>query len=101
MELLKEFQEIQPVLNITQVKAGDILNFNDSMSFQVLAPDIDSGNSNDNSIVLYANLGLKWLFTGDISKEIEEKIIRNYPGINIDILKVAHHGSKTSTDQHL
>ncbi len=73
VELLKEFQEIQPVLNITQVKAGDILNFNDSMSFQVLAPDIDSGNSNDNSIVLYANLGLKWLFTGDISKEIEEK----------------------------
>lgn len=99
VELLKDFQKVQPALNITQTEAGDILNFNDALSFQVLAPDIDTGNSNDNSIVLYANLGRKWLFTGDISKEIEEKIIRNYPGLTVDILKVAHHGSKTSTGE--
>ncbi|MCT1903849.1 DNA internalization-related competence protein ComEC/Rec2 [Oceanobacillus sojae] len=99
VELLKEFQEVQPALYIIQAEAGDILNFNDAMSFQVLAPNTDTGNSNDNSIVLYANLGLKWLFTGDISKEVEEKITRNYPGLRIDILKVAHHGSKTSTGE--
>ncbi|WP_152656309.1 DNA internalization-related competence protein ComEC/Rec2 [Oceanobacillus sp. CFH 90083] len=97
--LLKEFQEIQPSVKITQVEAGDLLNFNDAISLSVLAPDIDKGNANDNSLVLYTNLGLRWLFTGDISKEIEERIIREYPGLQVDILKVAHHGSKTSTGE--
>lgn len=96
-ELVKEFQEIQPSMDITWAEAGEGLNFNDAISFQVLSPEIDTGDSNDNSIVLYANLGLKWLFTGDISKTIEEKIIRDYQELRVDILKVAHHGSKTST----
>ncbi|WP_212929079.1 DNA internalization-related competence protein ComEC/Rec2 [Oceanobacillus oncorhynchi] len=97
--LLEEFQAIQPSLNITQIGSGDVLNFHDAISFQVLAPDIDTGNSNNNSIVLYTNFGLKWLFTGDISKKIEEKIIHDYPALQVDILKVAHHGSKTSTGE--
>ncbi|MFD1412884.1 DNA internalization-related competence protein ComEC/Rec2 [Oceanobacillus jeddahense] len=97
--LLEEFQEIQPSLKITYAEAGDLLHFNDAISFQVLAPDADKGDANDNSIVLYTNLGLKWLFTGDISKEIEEQIVRDYPALQIDILKVAHHGSNTSTSE--
>ncbi|WP_080874669.1 DNA internalization-related competence protein ComEC/Rec2 [Oceanobacillus timonensis] len=97
--LLEEFQQIQPDLNMTYAQAGDTLHFNDVMTFQVLAPDADKGNPNDNSVVLYTNLGLNWLFTGDISKEIEEQIIRNYPGLQVDILKVAHHGSNTSTSE--
>ncbi|GIO22066.1 DNA internalization-related competence protein ComEC/Rec2 [Oceanobacillus sp. J11TS1] len=98
-ELLKEFQELQPSIEITQVEAGHLLNFNDAISFQVLAPDGDAGDSNDNSIVLYANLGMKWLFTGDISKPVEEKLLEHYPVLSVDILKAAHHGSKTSTSE--
>jgi competence protein ComEC len=50
-------------------------------------------NSNDTSIVaeLVFN-NVSFLFTGDISKKIEKQLI-----VDSDILKVAHHGSKTST----
>ena len=40
------------------------------------------------------------MFTGDIEKKAEEEILETYKNLKIlesDILKVAHHGSKTST----
>jgi competence protein ComEC len=55
-------------------------------------------NDNDNSAVLYFSfIGKKWLFTGDISSTIEKELIVNYPDLDVDILKVAHHGSDTAT----
>ena len=42
------------------------------------------------------------LFTGDIEKEAEEEICKTYKNSNIlesTILKVAHHGSKTSSTE--
>ena len=55
-------------------------------------------DKNDKSIVLFGNIGgLNYLFTGDISKEVEEKIITYYTDLDVDVLKVAHHGSKTSS----
>lgn len=45
----------------------------------------------------------KILLTGDAPKEVEDQIILKYKDIltNIDILKVGHHGSKTSTGENL
>lgn len=58
----------------------------------------DSSDDNDSSITLYGKIGdLNFLFTGDISKEIENKIIKDNPLLSVDVLKVAHHGSNTST----
>lgn len=37
------------------------------------------------------------MLTGDISTNIEKDIINAYPNLKADILKVGHHGSKTST----
>ena len=37
------------------------------------------------------------LFTGDIEKEAEDTILEENINIDADILKIAHHGSKTST----
>ena len=45
-------------------------------------------------VLLINHRGFKTLFTGDISENVERKINRD-----IDILKVAHHGSKTSTSK--
>lgn len=57
-------------------------------------------NDNDNSLVYYANINdLSFLFTGDISKTAERKFIKKYSNIDIDILKVSHHGSSTSTSK--
>jgi len=57
-------------------------------------------SKNNHSLVLYVKMGEDaWLFTGDIEKEAEAQLIRNYPNLQADILKVAHHGSQTSSTQ--
>ena len=59
-------------------------------------------NENDNSNVIYFEFnGIKMLLTGDAGIEVEEDIIKKYHLNNIDILKVGHHGSKTSTSNKL
>ena len=53
---------------------------------------------NNNSLVFLATIGnKKILYTGDIEKIAEEQIIKRIEGIQIDYLKVAHHGSRSST----
>jgi competence protein ComEC len=55
-------------------------------------------NINNNSLVIYTNINNhKILFTGDITTKEEQEIINKYNINNIDILKIAHHGSITST----
>ncbi len=57
-------------------------------------------SENDNSLVLYGIYDSMHIFlAGDISFDVEKDIIKNYPSIKIDILKVAHHGSKYSTSE--
>lgn len=67
--------------------------------FRILSPNENSRqDSNNSSVVLFAELGgLKWLFTGDLEKTGEEKLIKDYPELSVDVLKVGHHGSNTST----
>lgn len=58
-------------------------------------------DDNDRSLVLTFSLANKsFLVTGDAPKYIEEKIINKYKNIDCDILKVGHHGSKTSTSEN-
>ena len=58
----------------------------------------DYGNENDNSSVIYTELNnYKFLFMGDAGVEVEEDLIEKYNLENIDVLKVGHHGSKTSS----
>ena len=60
----------------------------------------DYGNENDNSSVIYTELNNhKFLFMGDAGVEVEEDLIENYNLQNIDVLKVGHHGSKTSSSK--
>jgi len=66
--------------------------------FLVLSPLEDMASANNNSLVLHTVFGqLSWLFTGDIEEEAEKKILQFYDYIKVDVLKVAHHGSSTST----
>lgn len=53
---------------------------------------------NDKSLVLSMDfLSRKWLFMGDASVDVEKKIIENEPSLRADIIKIGHHGSKTSS----
>ena len=55
-------------------------------------------NENDNSNVIYLKLnGYKYMFMGDAGIEKEKDILEKYNISNIDVLKVGHHGSKTSS----
>lgn len=57
-------------------------------------------NENDNSNVIYTELNnYKFLFMGDAGIEVEEDLIEQYNLQNIAVLKVGHHGSKTSSSK--
>jgi competence protein ComEC len=73
----------------------------DESKFLILAPSKKySGDKNNGSIVISAYIsGVSWLFTGDLGKEGEKLLIKNYPKMTINVLKVGHHGSKNSTSE--
>ena len=93
-------------VNVITVKAGDRLKIDKDCSFEVLYPETDlikQNILNNNSIVTkfwYKEYSI--LLTGDIEKIAEERLIRKYKDTNklqANILKVAHHGSKSSSIQ--
>ena len=58
-------------------------------------------NENDNSNVIYTKLNnYKILLMGDSESNKEKDIISKYNLSNIDILKVGHHGSSTSSNSY-
>ena len=60
----------------------------------------DFNDENDNSNVIYTELGgYKFIFTGDASSKTEKEILNTYGLKEIDVLKVGHHGSKTSSSE--
>jgi competence protein ComEC len=75
------------------------------VKWQFLHPDPhhllgDDQHSNDDSVVcLLWIYGKKVLMTGDIGVEAEREILSHWNVASIDVLKVAHHGSKYSTDE--
>ena len=104
----KEFKEIvkQKRIKIMAVKNADTIFVEKNINIDVLWPDklnlVNENVLNNNSIVCklkYNNFSM--LSTGDIEKIAEEQILQEYKNnLNIlksTILKVAHHGSKTST----
>ena len=58
------------------------------------------GDENNNSNVIYTELNrYKFMFMGDAGIEKEKDILDKYNLANIDVLKVGHHGSKTSSSK--
>ena len=57
-------------------------------------------NENDNSNVIYTELdGYKFMFMGDAGIDKEKDILDKYNLSDMDVLKVGHHGSKTSSSK--
>lgn len=103
----KEFIEIAKERNIRviTVKQGDVIKIENDISFFILYPTtkLEFNDLNNNSIVaklVYKNFSI--LFTGDIEKEAENSILQKYnkDTLGSTVLKVAHHGSKTSTTEN-
>ena len=91
-------------VNVVKVKAGNRLKIDDSTNIQFLWPvenQLTQNPLNNNSIVckiFYKNISI--LFTGDIEEPAEQEIVKIYSKeLKADILKVAHHGSITSSTE--
>lgn len=100
------YQEVQHKLTEHQVKqyvtkAGEVLLEEQDTRILVLHPGTHfSKERNDNSVVVRVEYqGYSFLITGDIGKEVEREITKKYKNfVDVDVLVVAHHGSKTSSD---
>ncbi|WP_347862711.1 DNA internalization-related competence protein ComEC/Rec2 [Salimicrobium sp. PL1-032A] len=83
----------------TPLKKGDRYEIGGYV-FDILGPENNREDKNDNSLIIITELGgEKWMFTGDISEEVEKEVVDEYGRMNVDYLKVSHHGSKTSTSE--
>jgi competence protein ComEC len=71
----------------------------DKAGLHIVSPLDDVYEGNNDSIVLYGEIGSKkWLFTGDLEVEGEREFIQTFD-LPVDVLKVGHHGSNTSTTE--
>lgn len=106
-ENFQEFQDLirQKNINVIVANIGDKINIENNVYFSVLWPDnlnvVSENALNNNSIVckLYYK-SFSMLFTGDIEKIAEEAILEEYKNtskLQSTVLKVAHHGSKSSS----
>lgn len=107
-ENLKKFYEITNNKEIRTiiVKKGDIVEIDKYSHFEILFPEdnlIEDNILNNNSIVARFNsLDFSILFTGDIEEIAEKRLCELYSGtdkLEAFVLKVAHHGSKTSSTE--
>ena len=97
-------------IKVIVVGKGDKIQIENDFYFDILWPNneklINDNVLNNNSIVCklcYNNFSI--LFTGDIEEIAEKEILQEYKNnlqiLNSTILKVAHHGSKTSSTEEL
>lgn len=97
LEKVLKKKALEKRVNISKVKEGESWSVNGA-EFVVLAPNGKESNENDSSIVIWAKCGgVTWLFTGDLEEGGESRLVSKYPTLRADVLKVAHHGSKTSS----
>lgn len=86
-------------------KSGGEIDFGNSIKLNILYPFENLANkkisdSNNTSIVgklVYGDFEV--LLTGDIEKSVEKKLVETGINLQSDVLKIAHHGSKTSTSE--
>ena len=90
-------------IKVVTIKAGARINIEKDLYFEILWPNdkekIDKNIINNNALVFkmaYGNFNM--LFTGDIEEEAEKILISKYKNkLNANVLKVAHHGSNSSS----
>ncbi len=84
-------------LSITIPTIGETFKLGEA-EFEVIYTGTEEKGLNEASIILKMIFGKHtYLFTGDTTEEIEKTILTE--NINIDVLKVAHHGSKYSSSE--
>ena len=88
---------------IETISRGNRFKFGDAIVealYPVAAADPDSASDNDHSVVLRIVYGNRaFLLTGDIERTAEFELVNGGGTLQADVVKVAHHGSRTSSTQ--
>lgn len=93
--LQENFMVQEVVRDFKEKKIGDL-------TFKNLALSKKYFEANDQSTVIYVQINhLNYLFTGDISETVEKDLYDTYHSLDVQVLKVAHHGSRSSTSNYL
>ena len=101
-----EFAKLSAILEkrdvpLIKISHGDVLTFGD-VKIEILYPEktdlADAVSDNNHSVVLRLIYGhRKFLLTGDIEKRTEDELLMTPEFLRSDVVKVAHHGSRTSS----
>ena len=95
-DLEKELIKVLDKKKIKHYSCINELNIDKNKLYFLQTKEYD--NENDNSNIIYTELdGYKFMFMGDASITTEKEILDKYNLPDIDVLKVGHHGSKTSS----
>lgn len=100
------FAEAVDALHPQHVRRGQTLQIEEGLTLEFLHPDPnhlhgDAYNNDSITFILHYR-DFTALFTGDIEMEVEKELASLYGrALNVDLLKAAHHGSKTSSTQEL
>lgn len=107
-EVSEEYKNIMKIIkekniNVYIIKKGDKINLDKDIYIDILYPktNLNFDDLNNNSIVAkFVYKSFSMLLTGDIEKEAEELILQeSKEKLESTIIKIAHHGSKTSSSK--
>jgi competence protein ComEC len=100
-EFIKFNQSLSSRTNLQTINTGDVIRFGE-VEIRVLWPLPGEDSSNDDSVVLKLQFRQRSiLMTGDIEKKAEAALLAGTPELRVDVVKVPHHGSKTSSTEAL
>lgn len=97
-EELKRIMEERKIRRII-LNTGDRIRYGDSL-ITILSPNAGAAEKDINDLSLVTLIdsgGVKSIFAGDASSKLEKRLANLY-NVDVDILKVSHHGSKFSSD---
>ncbi len=100
--LYSAYEDVKKIKNATvpriPIQSGDEIQWK-GINIKVLGPIYSYSDSNSNSVVLSFNIkGYTFLLTGDMTAKEEADLIQKYgEALKADVLKVAHHGSNSSS----
>jgi competence protein ComEC len=83
-----------------QADSGNMALWQDNAESKVLGEEVFKGKLNEKSLVFHLRYGnFDAILTGDIDEAVEKQIIKDNQFSSIEVLKVAHHGSKYSSSE--
>lgn len=100
-ENLAEFLSLANICGVPVIytNKGDRFNIGEDCYFECLYPDggFEDSENNASLVIKFKYDDTSFLFTGDIDENTEKNILNE--DIECDVIKIAHHGSKTSSSE--